>query len=146
MRVYIPATVADLALHTSGRWEPVHAYAITDALTTTYADLDEEELAELAIDYAADDSAFDRGSSLRVVIAADFSRADVSLDPANGPAAVTLAGRLLPSAVACVFMDEEDAADDIAAARGGDEDARARVDERFLLWYDLGELAGLSEH
>lgn len=146
MRVYIPATVADLALQTSGRWEPEHGYAVTEALTTAHPELDEEELAELAIDYAADASAFERGSSLRVVIAADYSRADVSLDPAAGPAGVTIAGRLLPSAIACVFMDEEDAAADIAAAKEGDDEARERVEERFLLWYDLGELAGLSEH
>ncbi len=140
MRVYIPATVAELALQTSGKWEPVHGFAVTESLTEAAPDLDEEELSELAIDYAADASAFTLGSSLRVVVAADFSRADVSRDPEGGLAAVTISGKLQPSAVACVFMDEDEAAAEIATARSGDEEARERLEERVLLWFDLGEL------
>lgn len=140
MRVYIPATVAELALQTSGKWEPVHGFAVTETLTTAAPEFDEEELAELAIDYAAEASALTLGSTLRVVIAADFSRADVSLDPASGVAAVTITGKLAPSSVACVFMDEDDAAPDVAAARSGDHEALERLEERILLWFDLGEL------
>ncbi len=140
MRVYIPATVTELALQTSGKWEPVHGYAATEELAAAAPDLDEEELAELAIDYAAEASAESLGSALRVVIAADFSRADVSRDPDRGLAAVTITGKLQPSAVACVLMDEDDAAADIAAARAGDHEAKERLEERSLLWFDLGEL------
>lgn len=140
MRVYIPATVAELALQTSGKWEPVHGFAATEELAAAAPDLDEEELAELAIDYAAEASALTLGSSLRVVIAADFSRADVSRDPDGGLAAVTVTGKLQPSAVACVFMDEDDAGADLIAARAGDHDAIQRLEERSLLWYELGEL------
>ena len=141
MRVYIPASASDLAIQTSGQWEPVHAFAVTEALMDAAPELDEEELTELAIDLAAEASAVGLGSRLRVVLAADFSRADVAADPEGGPGAVILTGRLAPGAVACVFMDEEDAAADVAAAQGGDEDALERLGERSLLWYELGELA-----
>jgi len=141
MRVYIPANASDLAIQASGQWEPEHAFAVTEALTAAYPDLDEEELAELAIDYAAEASALVSRSRLRCVIAADFSRADVTLDPVSGPAGVRVAGKLAPDAVACVFMDEEDAAADVAAAQAGDEQALGRLEERTLLWYELGELS-----
>jgi hypothetical protein len=141
MRVYIPANASDLAIQTSGQWEPVHAFAATEALADAAADLDEDELAELAIDLAAEASALSLGSRLRVVIAADFSRADVALDSDAGPGGVVLTGRLAPGAVACVFMDEDDAGDDVAAAQAGDEDALERLGERSLLWYELGELS-----
>jgi hypothetical protein len=141
MRVYIPANASDLAIQTSGQWEPIHAFAVTDALTSAAAELDEDELAELAIDLAAEASALTLGSRLRVVIAADFSRADVALDPDAGPGAVVLTGRLAPGAVACVFMDEDEAAADVAAAQAGDEEAIERLGERSLLWYELGELS-----
>lgn len=141
MRVYIPGNVNDLAIQTSGQWEPEHAFAVTEALTSANPDLDEDELAELAIDYAAEASALESRSRLRCVIAADFSRADVALDPASGVAAVRVTGKLVPGAVACVFMDEDDAAADVAAAQAGDEEALERLDERILLWYELGELS-----
>lgn len=142
MRVYIPGTVAELALQTSGRWEPEHGFAVTEALTESAADLDEDELTELAIDFAAEASALEHGSGLRVVIAADFSRADVAPDPEAGPAAVRMTGRLAPGAIACIFMDEDDAAADVAAAQGGDDEALERLAGRSLLWFELGELTG----
>lgn len=141
MRVYIPASVSELAIQTSGQWEPVHAFAVTEGLMAGAPELDEDELAELAIDLAAEASALGLASRLRVVIAADFSRADVALDADAGPGAVVLTGRLAPGAVACVFMDEEDAAADVAAAQTGDGDALERLGERSLLWYELGELS-----
>lgn len=141
MRVYIPANASELAIQTSGQWEPVHAFAVTEALTDAATDLDEDELAELAIDLAAEASALSLGSRLRVVIAADFSRADVALDPDAGPGGVMLTGRLAPGAVACVFMDEDDAEADVASAQGGDEVALERLGVRSLLWYELGELS-----
>ena len=141
MRVYIPGTVADLAVHTSGRWEPERGFAVTEALATDAPDLDEDELAELAIDFAAESSALVQGSSLRLVIAADFSRADVRADPDSGPADVRITGKLAATAVACIFMDEDDAAADVKAARAGDDAALDRLGERSLLWFELGELA-----
>lgn len=140
MRVYIPASFDDLAVQTSGRWEPEVAFAVTDAWRHAAPDFDEEELVEAAIDAAAMASGIERGSRLRAVIAADMSRADVAPDPSVHPAALRLAGTLDPSAIACVFLDEDDAAADVVAARAGDEAAYERLAERSLLWFDLGEV------
>ena len=49
MRVYIPATVDDLALQTSGQWEPELAFAVTEAWRDAAEDLDEDELADDAL-------------------------------------------------------------------------------------------------
>lgn len=140
MRVFIPATIDELALQTSGQWQPARAFAVTDALRDEEHDLDDDELVEAAIDAAAMVSGLELGSRLRAVIAADVSRADAAPDPATHPAAVTISGTLQASAVACVFLDEEDAAADVVAARGGDEAAYDRLAERILLWFDLGEV------
>ena len=142
MRVYIPATVDDLALQTSGQWEPGLAFAVTEAWSDAADDLDEEELAEAAIDVAAMESGLERGSRLRVVIAADVSRADTVTAAETHPAAVRINGKLAPASVACVFLDEEDAADDLVAARAGDDEALERLADRSLLWYDLAEVLG----
>ncbi len=140
MRVFIPATIDELALQASGQWQPGRAFAVTDALKEEAPDFDDDELVEAAIDAAAMVSGLELGSRLRAVIAADVSRADAAPDPATHPAAVTLAGTLQASAVACVFLDEEDAAADVIAARAGDEAAYDRLAERILLWFDLGEV------
>lgn len=140
MRVYIPATMDELALQTSGQWEPQRAYAVTDVLRDAIPDLDEDELAEFAIDAAGMASALDLGSRLRAVIAADVSRADAVPDGAVHPAAVRVAGKLDPASIACVFVDEEEAAADTRAAGAGDEGAAERLADRTLLWYDLAEV------
>jgi hypothetical protein len=142
MRVYIPATVDDLALQTSGQWEPELAFAVTEEWRDAADDLDEDELAEAAIDAAAMESGLEFGSRLRAVIAADVSRADAVVDPKVHPAAVRINGKLSPASVACVFLDEDDAADDVTAARAGDEAALERLADRTLLWYDLAEVLG----
>lgn len=142
MRVYIPATVDDLAFQTSGQWAPEHAFAVTEAWRDSSDDLDEDELAEAAIDAAAMESGIRLGSRLRAVIAADVSRADATTDPDVHPAAVRINGMLSTASVACVFLDEEDAAPDVIAAQGGDEAAFERLAERTLLWYDLAEVLG----
>jgi len=140
MRVYIPASADDLAVHTSGQWEPLRGFAVTDALRDSAPEMDDEELAEYAIDSAAMASALELGSRLRTVIAADFSRADVTPGAGEHPGALTINGRLDPDSIACVFLDEDDAGADVAAARAGDEEAQERLAERTLLWYDLREV------
>lgn len=142
MRVYIPATVDELALQTSGQWEPALAYAVTEAWRDAAEDLDDDELAEAAIDAAAMESGLELGSRLRAVIAADVSRADAVVDPSVHPAAVRINGKLAPASIACVFLDEDDAADDVIAARAGDDDALERLADRTLLWFDLAEVLG----
>ena len=140
MRVYIPATMDELALQTSGQWEPQRAYAVTDVLRDAMPALDEDELTEFAIDAAGMASALELGSRLRAVVAADVSRADAVPDGATHPAAVRVAGRLDPTSIACVFVDEEEAAADAKATFAGDEDAAERLADRTLLWYDLAEV------
>ena len=140
MRVYIPATTDELALQTSGQWEPQRAYAVTDVSRDAMPALDEDELTEFAIDAAGMASALELGSRLRAVIAADISRADAVPDGATHPAAVRVAGRLDPTSIACVFVDGEEAAADTRAALEGDDDAAERVADRTLLWYDLAEV------
>ena len=142
MRVYIPATVDEIALHTSGQWEPQRAYAVTDVLREAMPALDEDELVEFAIDAAAMSSALETGSRLRAVIAADVSRADAVPDAVTHPAAVLVTGKLDPASIACVFLDEEEAASETKAAATGDDDAAERLADRTLLWFDLAEVLG----
>ncbi len=143
MRVYIPASIDELAVQASGKWEPQRGFSVTDALRDSAPELDDEELAEYAIDLAAMASVLDHSSRLRAVIAADFSRADVAPAAGEHPAALALSGRLDPASIACVFLDEDDAGGDVEAARGGDDEARERLAERSLLWYDLREVVEL---
>lgn len=143
MRVYIPGTVDELALQTSGQWQPDHAFAVTQAWRDAAEGLDEDELAEAAIDVAAMESGLALASRLRVVIAADVSHAEPATGPDAHPAAVTLTGPLTKGSIACVFLDEDEAQGDVAAARAGDEDALERIADRTLLWFDLAEVLGL---
>ena len=105
-------------------------------------DLDEDELAESAIDVAAMESGLTLGSRLRAVIVADIPRGDVVVDPKVHPAAVRISGKLPKDSIACVFLDEDDAAADVVAARGGDEEAFERLAARTLLWFELAEVLG----
>ncbi len=142
MRVYIPAVVDDLALQTAGQWEPGRAFAVTEEWRDGADDLDEDELAESAIDVAAMESGLTLGSRLRAVIVADIPRGDVVVDPKVHPAAVRISGKLPKDSIACVFLDEDDAAADVVAARGGDEEAFERLAARTLLWFELAEVLG----
>ena len=56
--------------------------------------------------------------------------------------AVRISGKLVAESIACVFLDEDDAAGDVFAARAGDEDAFERLAERTLLWFALAEVLG----
>jgi len=140
MRVFVPGTVAELTHYASGQWEPDRGYAVTERLMEISAFDDPDELAEQARDAAAEDSIIVLGAPRRLVIAVDFSRADVGPVPDAHPAAVTLSGRVMPDAIACAFVDEPDAAEDARKAAGGDEAALERLEERDLLWYDVTEL------
>lgn len=141
MRVYIPATVDDLPRCANGLWEPPIAYAVTQRLLAITASDDGDELAEIARDLAATASVVEAGSPLRVVVVAELTRAELEEDPEVHPAAVRMSGRIPASAIACAFVDEPQAAGDVRAAEGGDDDALERLDERELLWYDATELA-----
>lgn len=144
MRVYIPGTVADLPHCSTGLWEPEVAFAVTAQLLDIVASDDPDEVAEIARDLAATSSVIEHGSPLRVVVVADLTRAEVEAAPAAHPAAVTVAGRIPAEAIACAFVDEPSAAQDVAAAVAGDEDALERLESRDLLWYDASEIAHLA--
>ncbi|WP_296666178.1 hypothetical protein [Demequina sp.] len=140
MRVYLPSTVTDLPRCTDGHWEPPVGYAVTERLLQIAASDDADELAELARSVAASASVIEHGSALRVVVVAELTRAELDADPDLHPAAVRLSERVPASAIACAFVDEPGAAEDVRAAVAGDDDALARLDERDLLWYDATEL------
>lgn len=143
MRVFVPGSVRELGHYASGNWEPDRGYAVTERLMDISAYDDPDELAEQARDAAAEDSIVVLGSPLRLVVAIDVSRADCAPAPDAHPAAVTLAGRVMPASIACIFLDEADAAADARAAAGGDEEALERLEERDLLWYDVSEIGQL---
>ena len=45
--------------------------------------------------------------------------------------------------IVCVHVDEPDAAADIEAVMGGDDDAIERLADRDLLWYDATEIGSI---
>ncbi|MEE6273413.1 DUF6912 family protein [Georgenia wangjunii] len=153
MRIYVPAAAADLA-EPDGlpvRW----AHAVTPALTSALPDEDEEGLAEAAVLAAADESVTrlrERGSAVprRVVVAADVPENHVhvavqrwSPDDDRLPSAVELTAPVTWRDVVSIHVDEPGAAEDVAAAVAGDDDALERAAERDLLWYDVVELDAL---
>lgn len=140
MRVYIPATIDDLDSCANGKWEPTIGFAVTERLMAISAYDEDEEMAEQARDAAAAESVVEFGSPLRVVIAADYSRADVTEVPDAHPAAVALAGRVPGDAIACAFVDELAAYEDARQALAGGPDALERLEDHDLLWYDVSEL------
>jgi hypothetical protein len=143
MRVYIPASVADLDFCSSGRWEPTVGFAVTERLLEISSYDDPDELAEQARDAAAIDSVVEFGSELRVVIVVDYPRADVTPVPDAHPAAVALTGRVHPDAIACAFVDDLAAYNDAKQALAGGPDALERLEDHDLLWYDASELTAV---
>lgn len=148
MRVYVPATIAQLA--DPEGLAPRVAHAVTPALRAALPDEDDEGLEYAAQLLAADDSLdllADDDVPRRVVVAADVPDGVVEPVPADGataPSAVRLTAPVRRADVACAHVDEGEAADDVAAARGGDDDAVERLADRDLLWFDVSELDGLA--
>jgi len=140
MRVYIPATIDDLTSCTTGKWEPAMGFAVTERLMEISSHEDEEGMAEQARDAAAIESVVELGAALRVVIVADYSRADITAVPDAHPAAVALTGRVPADAIACAFVDEPAALDDAREALAGGAEALERLEDHDLLWYDVSEL------
>lgn len=153
MRIYLPATLPDLAtLLTLGELPPRVAHAVTPALRAALPDEDDEGLEFSAQLTAADDAlALLTGNAeappRRLVLAADVPPA--ALAPAEDPdaavTAVQLAGPVGREAVVAAHVDEVEAMDDVRAALGGDAEAGERLVERDLLWYDASELAVLAQ-
>ncbi|RYV50172.1 DUF6912 family protein [Pengzhenrongella frigida] len=150
MRIYLPATLLDLAsTPPGGRLElgPRRAHAVTPALRAMFPD-DEDEGLEFAAQLAAADDSLEllaaapTAPRLRLVLTADVadSAVTVVVDPDAVPSAVELHQSVPWDAIACGHVDEPAAAPDVVAALTGDEAAVERLDEQDLLWYDASEL------
>ncbi|MFF5479692.1 DUF6912 family protein [Streptomyces sp. NPDC012935] len=166
MRVYVPLTLPGLAeAHKAGELEAesLVAYAVTPALREWYLSDDIEELEYAALNRAALASlrllAADAGAARRrVVVAVDVPDGAAVADPDRGldPAAlgeVRIAGGVKLAKAAAVHVDADDAGADVAAAAealaaadGGDDDAQFVVDgaeDHELLWFATQEIPNL---
>ena len=155
MRLYLPATPADLRSGLTPRW----AHAVTTALRAELPEEDDEGLEMVATLAAADESVTLLGSGTalevagghvaprRVVIVADVPDSAVLVPEVLGeeqlPTAVEVVEPVDWSEVVAILVDEPEAEQDVRAAAGGDEEALERAAERDLLWFDVVELADL---
>jgi len=165
MRVYIPATLAMLQqLVADGSMQPLSgtAFAVTPTLRESYAEGDDDELAEVAIGEAALASlrllAAESGQSdgtlplRRAVVIAD---ADATCRPDLDDAVVRVSGRVNLDQVVAAYVDNADAETAVKAAIAviddadlGDEDAEFVVgdaQDHALAWYATQELPFLLD-
>ncbi|HNM83896.1 MAG TPA: hypothetical protein PKI77_05170 [Mycobacterium sp.] len=175
MRVYVPATLAMLQrLVADGQIFAVSgtAFAVTPALRESYAEGDDEELAEVALReaalgslrlLAAEHDADDAGDAVpvlpprRAVLVADVNTDDapVTLRPDLDDAVVRLAGPITVDDLVAVYVDIAAAETDVRAALAvideadlGDEDAELAVgdaQDHDLAWYATQELPFLLD-
>ncbi len=166
MQVYIPATLAMLReLVADGSLWPVNgtAFAVTPTLRESYAEGDEEELAEVALREAALASlrllAMDIGTTpgtfppRRTVLAAEVD--DATYRPDLDDAVVRLGGPISMAQVVAAYVDNAGAEPAVTAAIGvidaadlGDEDAELVVgdaQDHDLAWYANQELPFLLD-
>lgn len=165
MRVYIPATLAMLQqLVADGSLQPLSgtAFAVTPSLRESYAEGDDEELAEVAIGeaalaslrlLAAESERSDGELPLRrAVLIAD---ADATARPDLDDAVVRVSGRVNLDQVVAAYVDNSDAEAAVKAAIAvvddadlGDEDAEFIVgdaQDHALAWYATQELPFLLD-
>ncbi|MCV7213768.1 hypothetical protein H7J51_00520 [Mycobacterium crocinum] len=165
MRVYIPATLAMLQqLVAYGSLQPLSgtAFAVTPSLRESYAEGDDEELAEVAIGeaalaslrlLAAESERTDGELPLRrAVLIAD---ADATPRPDLDDAVVRISGRVNLDQVLAAYVDNPDAEPAVKAAIAvvddadlGDEDAEFIVgdaQDHALAWYATQELPFLLD-
>ena len=162
MRVYIPATLAMLQqLVADGSLQPLSgtAFAVTPTLRESYAEGDDEELAEVAIGEAALASlrllAAESGHDLPLRRAVVIADADATVRPDLDDAVVRISGRVNLNEVVAAYVDNADAEPAVAAAIAvvddadlGDEDAEFIVgdaQDHALAWYATQELPFLLE-
>lgn len=163
MRVYLPSTLPALAgLLKTGELgpPPVHGFAVTPALREWYSSGDVEELEYIALLHAARGSlrllaAEPDAPHRRVVLAAELGGGldgGQEIGP-DDPALVRVSAPIPLRDIVSAHVDDPSAAGAIgaavaalAAADGGDDDARFVVDgaEGYeLLWYATQEIADL---
>jgi len=162
MRIYVPATLNELDAVRQGRidLEARRAHAATRALVAEYesqgvTDIEEVEYgAHLA---AAADSLMLIAQNpevpwLRLIISVDVPEAAVrpavaesgTSDDEELPAsAVDIVEPLAAVHIACVHVDEPEAAGDIQGVFEGKETAIEALYERELLWYDTSEIGDI---
>lgn len=163
MRVYLPATLAMVRqLVVDGSLWPLNgtAFAVTPRLRESYAEGDEEDLAEVALHEAALASlrllAMDTDSPLplrRAVLVAEVD--DAKFRPDLDDAVVRLGGLVGIDQVTAAFVDNAVAEPAVVAAISaidaadlGDEDAELIVGDAQdyeLAWYATQELPFLLE-
>jgi hypothetical protein len=166
MHVYIPATLAMLQqLVADGSLLPVNgtAFAVTPKLRESYAEGDDDELAEVALQEAAlaslrllaalDEAAPDTLPPRRAVLAAEVE--DAKLRPDLDDAVVRLGGPIAIDQVVAAYVDNANAEPDVTAAIAvidaadlGDEDADLVVgdaQDHDLAWYANQELPFLLD-
>ncbi len=170
MRVYIPATLPMLTgLVADGSLQPRSgtAFAVTPTLRESYAEGNDEDLAEVAIGEAAraslrllatgpDDAGPDDGPPpRRAVVVADAPDGTATLRPDLDDAVVRLSGRVNLDQVAAVYVDNAAAEPAVRAAIAvidaadlGEEDAELTVgdaQDHDLAWYATQELPFLLD-
>jgi len=169
MRIYIPATLSMLQqLVADGSLRPVSgtAFAVTPKLREAYAEGDDDELGEVALQEAAlaslrllagaaEDSrqSGDELPPRRAVLVADVD--DVTLRPDLDDAVVRIGALVTSDDVVAVFVDNAAAEPQVKAAVAvvdaadlGDEDAELTVgdaQDHDLAWYAVQELPFLLE-
>ncbi|ORA26594.1 hypothetical protein BST12_00970 [Mycobacterium angelicum] len=162
MQVYIPATLAMLQqLVAEGSLWPVNgtAFAVTPALRESYAEGDDDELAEVALHEAALASlrllAGQEGEALprRAVVAAEVDEAKYR--PDLDDAVVRLSAPVAMDRVVAAYVDNVGAEPAVTAAIAviddadlGDEDAELVVgdaQDHDLAWYATQELPFLLD-
>lgn len=165
MRVYIPATLPMLHEFVADGFLQARAgtaFAVTPALRESYAEGDDEELAEVALGEAALASlrllSAETDGDLplrRAVVVADAPEDKVTLRPDLDDAVVRVSGRLTMEQVVAVYVDNADAEPAVRAAIEvideadfGDEDAELTVgdaQDHALAWYATQEVPFLLE-
>ena len=164
--MYIPATLTMLQQMVEvGSVQPLSgtAFAVTPTLRESYAEGDDEELAEVAIGEAALASlrllAAEPGDSglplRRAVLVADAPDTEVTPRPDLDDAVVRIGGRVALNQVVAAYVDNAAAEDAVKAAIEvvdeadlGDEDAEFTVgdaQDHDLAWYATQELPFLLE-
>lgn len=146
MRIYLPATAADLA---TDALSPRRAHAATASLQSALPEEDEEGLEVSASLCAADASVLllaepeAKGlADRRIVIAADVDPEDLRelpVDEDTLPGTVEVTAEVPWDQVAAILMDEPAIEADVKLAREGDEEALERTADADLLWFDIVE-------
>ncbi|MFV0252327.1 MAG: DUF6912 family protein [Beutenbergiaceae bacterium] len=142
MRIYLPASVADLA---EQYLSPRAIHLVSANLRSAHPDEGEEDLEVVAFLLAADTSLTQLGRQdipARVVIAADVAPSHVAIADGPDPTAAALTTRLPWSAVVSIHVDDPDdaeAAQTLRAAIEGHADAQEAAADLDLLWFDVSE-------